>query len=84
MCEVRTDAVTAVEMTDWRGADYKQLPSLVSTMARDFTLREISADKAYSGSTNLAAMDAEGAVPFIPFRTRAATETNPSTLRPRC
>jgi transposase len=34
-------------------------------------MREVSADKAYLGHDNLAAIEAAGAVPFIPFKTNS-------------
>jgi transposase len=78
MCGVRTNVVTSVEMTDWRGADYNQLPALVAATAHaGWGMREVSADKAYSGRTNLAAVEAAGAVPFIPFVSHAGTGTKP-------
>jgi transposase len=71
MCGVRTNVVTAVQMTDYRGADYNQLPALVAGTAANFTLRDVSADKAYSGRSNHQAIADAGANPFIPFKAQA-------------
>ncbi len=46
MTGVLTNVVVAVEMTDYKGADYKQFPALVSSTAENFTLRDVMADKA--------------------------------------
>ena len=45
-----------------------QLPGLVDATARNFGIREVSADKAYSSRRNLHAIDAVGATPYIPFK----------------
>lgn len=67
MCGVRTNIVTSVEMTDYRGADYNQLPGLVEHTAANFTLKDVTADKAYSGRSNLQAIADLGGTPYIPF-----------------
>jgi hypothetical protein len=52
MTGVRTNIVTAVEMTHTYGpdsSDYDQFMPLLATTAESFTFRDITADKAYSG-----------------------------------
>jgi transposase len=44
---------------------------LVETAAKNFTLREVSADKAYSSRRCLESISATGATPFIPFKSSA-------------
>ena len=68
MCGVNTHIVTAVEATPTETADAPQLPELVKTTAKTFTINEVSADKAYSSRHNLHAINAVNAVPFIPFK----------------
>ena len=68
MTGVRTNVVTAVEMTDWRGADSPQFAPLLATTAANFTLRDVTADKAYSSRKNLQAVADAGGTPFIPFK----------------
>lgn len=68
MCGVTTNVVTAVEMTDYRGADALQFRPLLAATAEHFAIREVSADKAYSGKKNLQAVADLGAMPFVPFK----------------
>lgn len=68
MCGVTTNVVTAVEMTDYRGADTLQFRPLLAATAEHFAIREVSADKAYSGKKNLQAVADLGAMPFVPFK----------------
>jgi hypothetical protein len=50
MCGVKTNVVTAVEIHDMNAADAPQLPALVDVTAKNFTIREVSADKGYTGA----------------------------------
>jgi transposase len=68
MTGVLTNVVTAVEMTDYKGSDYKQFPQLVADTAANFELRDVSADKAYNGRSNFQAVADAGGTPFIPFK----------------
>ncbi len=47
MCGVKTNVVTAVEITDCYKGDSPQFKPLVDATAENFTLRQVSADKAY-------------------------------------
>jgi hypothetical protein len=44
------------------------LPALVNTTAKNFTLREVSADKGYGSLNNYDVIEAHGATPFIAFK----------------
>jgi transposase len=68
MCGVKTHIVTAVEATPTETADAPQLPALVNKTAKTFTVKEVSADKAYSSKRCLHAVNAVNAVPYIPFK----------------
>lgn len=68
MVGVRTNIVTSVEVTGPNGSDYPTLPGLLQTTAKSFAVSEVSADKAYMGRTNLEAIVAAGATPYIPFK----------------
>jgi transposase len=68
MCGVKTNVVTAVEIHDRNAADSPQLPSLVNATAKNFTMREVSADKGYSSGANHDSIGKAGAVPFIAFK----------------
>lgn len=68
MCGVKTHIVTAVEIHDKNASDTKLLPGMVQTTAKNFTLSEVSADKAYGSYKNYAAIEQCGAVPYIDFK----------------
>jgi hypothetical protein len=70
-CGVKTNVVTAVEVTDAHAGDSPQFPTLVEKTAQNFTMRQVSADKAYSGGTNMKAAIDNHAMPYIAFRTNA-------------
>jgi transposase len=69
VCGVKTNVVTAVEILGKDAQDCPILPDLVKTTAENFTMREISGDKAYASFKNYDAIEAAGATPFIPFKT---------------
>ena len=71
MVGVTTNIVTSVEVTPASISDYQIFSPLVESTAARFDIARISADKAYSGRSNLAAVDSIGALPFIPFRSNA-------------
>jgi len=72
MCGVQTNVVTAVEIHDQYANDGAQLRPLMKTTRRRFTVKEMSADLAYSTHDNLEAIDAIGASPMIPFKKNAS------------
>lgn len=72
MIGVRTNVVTAAEVTDRDSHDYKAFAGLVeTTAAQPFTIERVAADKAYSGRGNLEAVTRIGATPSIPFKSNA-------------
>jgi transposase len=68
MIGAKTNVITSVEVTESRASDSPQLPALVASTAKRFDIREVSADKGYVGNRNLEAIEAVGAVPYIPFK----------------
>jgi transposase len=68
VCGVKTNIVTAVELTMGNEHDTKFLPELVMQTAQNFTVKEVSGDKAYSSRANLELINELGAVPYIPFK----------------
>jgi transposase len=70
-CGVKTNVITAVEIHGRDAGDAPQLPSLVQTTAKQFTMEEVSADKGYSGRETHDAIAAVGATPFIMFKENA-------------
>lgn len=72
MVGVRTNVVTAVEVSGWRDSDSRYFPQLVQATAENFDMAVVSADKAYLSRKNLALVEETGAVPFIPFKSNSA------------
>lgn len=68
MVGVKTNIVTSVEATPTESADAAQFPSLVERTAQNFTIDEVSADKAYSSKRNLHVVQAIGGTAYIPFK----------------
>ncbi|MCA1635259.1 MAG: transposase [Acidobacteria bacterium] len=67
MCGVKTNIITSVEVTGKWESDYKYLTPLVEATARNFDMKEVVADKGYSGVSNLRLIVDHGAAPYIPF-----------------
>src|ERR1044071_8830161 len=55
-CGVKTNVVTAVEVTDAHASDINYFKPLVETTAQGFAVRQVSADRAYLSSDNLKAV----------------------------
>jgi hypothetical protein len=70
-CGVKTNIVTAVEITDAHAGDSPQFPALVEKTAQNFTMRQVSADKAYCSGNNMKAVVNAHAMPYIAFRVNA-------------
>jgi hypothetical protein len=68
MCGVKTNIVTAVEISEKFAADSPFFKGLVDTTAENFTMQEVSADKAYLSADNLQAVIDHQAMPYIPFK----------------
>jgi transposase len=65
---VITNIVTAVQITPGYWADSPQFEELIKITSKNFRLREVSADMAYSSRKNLKVVSSLGAVPYIPFK----------------
>jgi hypothetical protein len=68
MTGVRTNIVTAVEVSGWRSNDTNYFRPLLETTGENFAYRNVTADKAYSGKKNLQAVADGGGTPYIPFK----------------
>ncbi len=68
MSGVRTNVVTSVEITPRNGADSPQFAPLLKDTVRNFDVRRVLADKAYSSHYNLGLAESLGVPPFIPFK----------------
>src|SRR5579862_3970321 len=71
MVGTKTNVVTAVIVTDRNAADSPHFPALVQATARNFDVREVSADKGYTSHANQEACVAVGATPYIAFKQNA-------------
>jgi transposase len=74
MCGVKTNIVTAVEVSERYAGDSPFFKGLVETTANNFTMREVSADKAYLSADNLQTVVDNHAMPYIPFKVNSASE----------
>jgi transposase len=68
ICGVKTNIVASVITTPGRDADGPLFGRLVETAARNFQIKEISADKGYLSAENLRYAMLAKATPFIPFK----------------
>lgn len=71
MTGVKTNVITAIEIKDKDAGDVLQLPALVQTTAKNFSVKEVSADKGYTGEDAHREITAVGAAPFIMFKSNA-------------
>ena len=68
MCGVKTNIITSVNITSKRKADSPQFEALLKKTNENFTIKEVSADKAYSSRKNLELVSEMGGIPYIPFK----------------
>jgi transposase len=68
ICGTKTHIVTAVEIHDRDAADCPQFKPLVETTAKNFTIKEVPADKAYLSHDNLELVEKLGGTAFVPFK----------------
>lgn len=74
MCGVFSNVVTAIEIKDRNAGDAPLFGPLAKTTARNFAMREISADKGYLSEENLETALSLGAVPYIPFKVNSTPD----------
>jgi hypothetical protein len=74
MCGVKTNVVTAVEVSDRYAGDSPFFKGLVDKTAENFVMSEVSADKAYLSAANLQTVVDHAAMPYIPFKSNSASE----------
>jgi len=65
MVGTRTNIIASVGVTDHRTNDSPMLPALLETSAKRFSMKRVSADKGYLAESNVKAITAHGAEPFI-------------------
>lgn len=71
MTGTKTNIVTAVEIGDRNAGDCPQFKPLIEATARNFTIKEVPADKAYLSSENLELVESLGGTAFIPFKSNS-------------
>jgi transposase len=76
MCGTTTNVVTAVEISEKYRNDSPYFKPLVDATARNFKMREVSADKGYDSFANRAHALTHGAMAYIPFREGAKNKPN--------
>ena len=65
---VKTNVVTAVDISSHTAHDGYFFAPLVEATAENFAVREVSADKAYHGRGNMELVERLGGTAFIPFK----------------
>jgi hypothetical protein len=83
MIGVKTHIVTAVSVTDRDRHDITQFKPLLEKTADNFTMAEVSADKAYSSRATIGLIEGMGAAPFIPFRSNAKSSATTTRSKPQ-
>jgi transposase len=68
---VKTNIIASVEITDRHAHDAPFFDPLMTQTAKDFTVNEASADKAYSSRHNLRLVNSMKAKPYIAFKDNA-------------
>lgn len=72
---VKTNIITATEITDEDGADSPRfIPLMKQTVENGFKVDEAYADKAYLARHNLSYVDSLGGVPYIPFKENSTSK----------
>jgi transposase len=77
---VKTHIVTGVQITEAYSHDSKEFGKLVEHTAQNFTINEVSADKAYSSRENIETVANCGGTAFIPFKSNATGKQRGSNL----
>lgn len=82
---VKTNAFVAVHVTENFGRGTADCPNLVPLVemasATGFTVRGITADKAYLSHENVEVIERSGALPFIPFKLGSTGRGSPAMAR---
>jgi len=78
---VKTNIVTAVEISNLYAADSPFFKPLVDVTAKNFVMQEVLADKPYLPAANLQTVIDHTAMPYIPFKSNSAPEWELSGMR---
>ena len=77
---VKTNIVAAVTITDGNSNDSPQLSPLIKQISEGFTIKEVSADLAYSSKKNLELVSSVGGVPYIPLKKNVTGKARGSSM----
>jgi transposase len=77
---VKTNIVAAVTITDGNSNDSPQFSPLIKQTSEGFTIKEVSADLAYSSKKNLELVSSVGGVPYIPFKKNVTGKARGSSM----
>jgi transposase len=75
---VKTNIITAVEVTDAHAGDSPRFIPLVNTTSENFPIQSVMGDKAYSAEKNLKLVLLKGGMPYIDFRSNATADNRRS------
>lgn len=79
MIGVKTQIISGVEVTTGNANDSPVLPELLDSTAKNFTMKEVSADMGYLSRKNLRAIEATGAEAFIPLKKNSVPDPRDET-----
>lgn len=74
-CGVKTNIISAVQITKRYAGDSPMFKPLVDKTAENFDIREVSGDKAYSSEANLQTVRDLGGMPYIDFKKNAGVNS---------
>lgn len=74
-----TNVITAVEITDKRGHDGAHFIPVMDTTRKNFTVKEVAADLAYSSMAHAAYTEMHGIENYIPFKENTSIDDYRST-----
>ena len=75
---VRTNIITAIEVTPGYYADSPQFENLIRITSQSFNIKEVSGDKAYSSRANVSTVSKLGGIPYIVFKKNATNKSRGS------
>ncbi len=77
---VKSNIITSVKITSEFDNDSPELKALVNKTAQNFSMEELSADKAYLSKENLNTIKEVGATPYIPFKSNSLPNSRGSYI----
>lgn len=81
-CGVKTNVITAIEVTHAHASDHKYFEQLVEATSQNFVIDSVAADKAYSSYRNTQFVFSKAGMPYIDFKGNAkAHRTSPAGWR---